>query len=121
MPTKFIVQILPLVVLLCLSISAWVIYNYIFYKQFAIYHSELAGSSAGISAVIGGAGFWVFLVYVLGTIPITPITSFWFLATCLFLVICFIVMMWIYFMCMLAMVACILGGGREETETEKIQ
>jgi len=48
MPTKFIVQILPLVVLLCLSISAWVIYNYISYKQFAIYHSELAGSSAGI-------------------------------------------------------------------------
>jgi hypothetical protein len=124
MPTKFIVQIIPLLVLLSLSIFAWVIYNYIFYKQFAIYQSELANSSAGNPAVVGGAGFWVFLVYVLCTILITPVTSFWFLVTCLFLVICFIILMWICFMCMLAMVACILGGGGgggTETEMERIQ
>jgi hypothetical protein len=107
-PTKFQVQILPLLVLLSLSISAWVIYNYIFYTQLH--------SSVETPAVIGGAGFWVFLVYVVCTLLITPVTTFWVLIACLFLIICFVILVWICFICFMAMLACVMGGGETEQE-----
>jgi hypothetical protein len=108
MPTEFYVQILPLLVNLSLSISAWVIYNYVFYEQF--------NSPANPPVVTGGAGFWVFLVYLLCTLLITPVTTFWVLVTCLSLIIGFLILVWICIICFMAMVACMLGGGEEEGE-----
>jgi hypothetical protein len=108
LPTKFQVQILPLVVFLTMSISAWVIYNSIFYTQLH--------SSAQTPAVVGGAGFWVFLVYVVCTLLITPVTSFWVLIACLFLIVCFFIFLWLCFICFMIMLACFLGGGETEQE-----
>jgi hypothetical protein len=116
MPTEFYVQILPLLAFVSLSISAWVIYNYIFYNQVRVYNSGLAVSSAGNTAVVGGPGFWVFLVYLICTLVITPVTSFWLLMIILFLIICFLIFVWLCFLCCMALLA---FAGTGETETER--
>lgn len=118
MPTKLSAHIIPLLVLLTLSFSAWGVYNYVFFKQVVLYKSELEASSATTPAVVVGPGFWVFSAYVVCTLLMTPVTAFWTLVAALVIITCVIIFLWICWICFKCALVCLAAmGTRTQTQT----
>jgi hypothetical protein len=112
-PTNFIVQIIPLLIMLALALSAWAVYNEIFFTQAAYYSVDLKVSLQE-NAIVLGPGFWVFIAYAICTLFITPITAFWSVVCFLTVGAIFLVLVWLFFVCLLAMCA---AAGRTTTTT----
>jgi hypothetical protein len=102
LPTHFVYQIIPLMLMLALSLSAWAVYNEIFFTQAAYYSVDLKVLLRENNAIVLGAGFWVFIVYAFCTLFITPITAFWSVVCFLTLVTLVLVFIWLTWICIMA-------------------
>jgi hypothetical protein len=117
MPTNLLVHIIPILILLVLSFSSWGIYQYVFYKQVAVYNPGLAVSSAGSSPLTVGAGFWVFSVYIICTLLVTPVTAFWTLVACMILLICALIFLYLCWTAFKIMMICLAAAGSGQQST----
>lgn len=97
--------------MLALALSAWAVYNEIFFTQAAYYSVNLKVMLRQDNAIVLGAGFWVFIAYAICTLLITPITAFWSVVCFLTLVTIAFVLAWLFFVCLLAMIGS-AGGGK---------
>lgn len=102
LPTHFVYQIIPLMLMLALSLSAWAVYNEIFFTQAAYYSVDLKVLLRENNAIVLGAGFWVFIAYAFCTLFITPITAFWSVVCFLTLVTITLVLIWLTWICIMA-------------------